>query len=127
MEAASAQTRSVELPAAGCITFLHLPEVLQQDRDGLPHDAGVGGHGCQGLQAALPQGAVVMGALLLPLCRGNTPQRGAGVTPQAPSPKGIQGPDPARVDGVKQHSRTSPCQAQGTLPALWLGSSSPQG
>lgn len=57
----------LELPAVGCITFLHLPQMLQQDRDRLPHDAGVGGHGCQGLQAALPQGAVVPEALLLPL------------------------------------------------------------
>lgn len=57
----------MELPAAGCVTFLHLPEMLQQDRDSLPHDAGVGGHGCQGLQAALLQGAVVTGSLFLPL------------------------------------------------------------
>lgn len=42
-------------------------------------------------------------------------------------PKGSQSPDHARVDGVKQHSRPSPCQAQGTLPALQLGSSFPQG
>lgn len=54
-------------PVKGPLTFLHLPEMLQQDGDGLLHDAGVDGDGCQGLQAALPQGAVVTGALLLPL------------------------------------------------------------
>ena len=66
-EAAPAQTCSTELPAVGCVTFLRLPEMLQQDRDSLPHDAGVGGHGCQGPQAALLQEAAVTGALLLPL------------------------------------------------------------
>lgn len=44
---------------------------------------------------------------------------GPGDTP----PKGSQGVDPARVDRVKQHSRSSPCQAQGPLPAQQLSSS----
>lgn len=64
---APVRTHGALLPIPGCVTFLHLPEVLQQDGDGLPHDAGVCGHGCQGLQAALPQGAEVQGSLLLPL------------------------------------------------------------
>lgn len=56
-----------ELPAASCATFLHIPEVLEQNRDSFLHDAGVRGHCCQGLQAALLQGAEILGALFLPL------------------------------------------------------------